>query len=58
VLGTRYGVCAVDMVANEQWGNMAALKGFSVVPVPLAESINVQKLLPADLYDVAKNFFG
>jgi 6-phosphofructokinase 1 len=58
VLGTRYGVCAVDMVANEQWGNMAALKGFSVVPVPLAESINVSKLLPADLYDVAKNFFG
>jgi len=58
VLGTRYGVCAADMVANEQWGNMAALKGFSVVPVPLAESINVQKLLPADLYDVAKNFFG
>ena len=58
VLGTRYGVCAVDMVANEQWGNMAGLKGFSVVPVPLAESINAQKLLPADLYDVAKNFFG
>jgi ATP-dependent phosphofructokinase / diphosphate-dependent phosphofructokinase len=58
VLGTRYGVCAVDMVANEQWGNMAALKGFAVVPVPLAESINVSKLLPADIYDVAKNFFG
>jgi len=58
VLGTRYGVCAVDMVANEQWGNMAALKGFAVVPVPLAESINAQKLLPADLYDVSKNFFG
>jgi 6-phosphofructokinase 1 len=58
VLGARYGVCAVDMVASEQWGHMAALKGFSVVPVPLAESINAPKLLPADLYDVAKNFFG
>jgi len=58
VLGTRSGVCAVDMVANEQWGQMAALKGFSVVPVPLAESINVNKQLPADIYDVAKNFFG
>lgn len=58
VLGTRYGICAVDMVAKEQWGNMAALRGFEVQPVPLSESVHVNKTVPDDIYDVAKNFFG
>lgn len=58
VLGTRYGVCAVDMVADEQWGMMVALRGFDVVPVPLADSVHVNKTLPPEIYEVAKNFFG
>jgi 6-phosphofructokinase 1 len=58
VLGTRYGVAAVDMVASEQWGCMAALQGFEVKPVPLSKALGVEKTLPEDLYDVSKNFFG
>lgn len=58
VLGTRYGVCAVDMVADEQWGKMAALKGFEIIPVPLSECIHANKTVPPELYEVAKNFFG
>ena len=58
VLGTRYGVCAVDMVAQEKWGHMAALRGFDVAAVPLEESLGENKTLPLDVYDVAKNFFG
>ncbi len=58
VLGTRYGVVAVDMVAQEKWGYMAALKGFEVVPSPLAESAQENKTVPLHIYDVAKNFFG
>ncbi len=58
VLGTRFGVCAVDMVANEQWGNMVSLRGFDVAPVPLSEVGEGYKTLPTDIYDVSKNFFG
>jgi 6-phosphofructokinase 1 len=58
VLGTRYGICAVDMVANEQWGYMAAQRGFEVIPVPLADALKANKQIPDDIYEVAKNFFG
>jgi 6-phosphofructokinase 1 len=58
VLGTRYGVMAVDMVAQEKWGYMAALQGFNVVPIPLTDAVGVNKTLPPDIYDLAKNFFG
>ncbi len=58
VLGTRYGVMAVDMVAQEKWGHMAALQGFNVVAIPLSEAVGVNKTLPPELFDVAKNFFG
>jgi len=58
VLATRYGVCAVDMVKNGKFGHMAALRGTEVLPVPLEECIHQQKLVPPQLYDVAKVFFG
>jgi len=59
VLGTRYGVVAVDMVAEEKWGHMAALRGFEVKAVPLlSDQMHESKTLPLELYDVAKNFFG
>ena len=58
VLATRYGICAVDMVNNEQWGMMAGLKGTEVVPVPLEEALKEEKKVPLGLYEVAKVFFG
>ncbi len=58
ILGSRYGICAVDMVHNGNWGSMAALKGVEVVPVPLEECMNNIKTLPHELYEVAKVFFG
>lgn len=58
VLGTRYGVYAVDMVAREEWGKMAALRGFEVISLPIADSVHVNKTVPESIYDVAKNFFG
>jgi len=58
VLGTRYGVAAVDMVAQEKWGMMAALRGFEVLPIALSEAVGVNKTVPEEVFDVAKNFFG
>jgi len=58
VLGTRYGICACDIVANEQWGYMSAQRGFEIIPVPLADALKSNKRLPESVYEVAKNFFG
>jgi ATP-dependent phosphofructokinase / diphosphate-dependent phosphofructokinase len=58
VLATRYGVCAIDMVQKEMWGQMAALRGNQIMPVPLEECINTEKVVPSEFYDVAKVFFG
>jgi len=58
VLATRFGVTAIDMVKNEQWGYMAALRGTEVVPRPLDECVHQDKRVPAELYEVAKVFFG
>ena len=58
VLATRYGVCAIDMVQKEMWGKMAVLRGTQIIPVPLEECINTEKLVPIEFYDVAKVFFG
>jgi ATP-dependent phosphofructokinase / diphosphate-dependent phosphofructokinase len=58
VLGTRYGVAAVDMVAAEKWGHMAALRGFNVEAIPIVEGVAQNKTVPPEIYDVAKNFFG
>ena len=38
ILATRVGVYAADLVASGQFGQMVALKGNTVVPVPLAEA--------------------
>jgi len=58
VLATRYGICAVDMVHKEQWGQMAILKGTEVIPMPLEQCLGKDKLVPMELYQVAKVFFG
>jgi ATP-dependent phosphofructokinase / diphosphate-dependent phosphofructokinase len=58
VLATRYGLKAADLVHDGEFGQMAALRGDSVVSVPLAEAVAELKKVPRDWYDVAKAFFG
>jgi ATP-dependent phosphofructokinase / diphosphate-dependent phosphofructokinase len=58
VLATRYGLKAADLVHEEQWGQMAALQGDSVVAVPLADAVAELKTVPPGWYDVARAFFG
>ncbi len=58
VLATRLGVCACDLVARGEFGMMAALRGYEVEPVPLAEAVKTLKTLDMKLYDLAKGFFG
>jgi len=58
VLGTRFGVKAVELVKAGKFGQMVALKGNAIVDVPLASAVDALKLVPKELYDMAKVFFG
>ena len=58
VLATRFGVKAVDMVVNGEFGKMAALKGSEIVPVSLEEVAKGRKTVNMELYEIAKVFFG
>lgn len=58
VLATRFGVRAVDAVANSEWGKMVALQGSSIVLVDIAEAIRELRTAPPELYEIASVFFG
>jgi 6-phosphofructokinase 1 len=58
VLATRFGVAAIELVKEEQFGYMVGLRGNRVVPVLLKEALAAPKTVDAELYDIAKVFFG
>src|SRR6266498_3689537 len=58
VLATRYGLKAADLVHEQRWGTMAALRGDSIVEVTLADAVAQLKTVPPQWYDVARAFFG
>jgi ATP-dependent phosphofructokinase / diphosphate-dependent phosphofructokinase len=58
VLGTRFGVAAIDAVTAGDYGKMVALRGTEVFPVPLADALAEPKLLDPELYETAEVFFG
>ncbi len=58
VLGTRFGVKAVELIKNKRFGKMAALAGIKIIDVPLEEAVKALKTVDMELYDIAKVFFG
>jgi ATP-dependent phosphofructokinase / diphosphate-dependent phosphofructokinase len=72
VLGTRYGVKAVELAMDGKFGNMVSLRGPDVVGVPIDSVITEvidkktgqprlrvrNRCVPKELYEVAKVFFG
>lgn len=48
VLATHLGTCAADMVADENFGVMAAYRGGEVVPVPFEDVAGKEKSVPLD----------
>jgi 6-phosphofructokinase 1 len=58
VLGTRFGVKAVELIINKKFGQMVALAGNKIIDVPLTEAVKALKTVDAELYDIAKVFFG
>jgi ATP-dependent phosphofructokinase / diphosphate-dependent phosphofructokinase len=58
VLGTRFGVSAIDAVTEGDYGKMVALRGTEIVRVPLDEALAEPKLLDSALFRTAEVFFG
>lgn len=58
ILGTRFGVRAVELVFQEKFGRMVSLSGNKIVDVPLVEATKELKVLDMVFYDIAKVFFG
>jgi phosphofructokinase-like protein len=58
VLATRFGLHAVDAVADGDFGVMVALKGTDIVRVKLSEATAELKTVPTERYKEAEVFFG
>ncbi|MDX6557634.1 MAG: ATP-dependent phosphofructokinase / diphosphate-dependent phosphofructokinase [Blastocatellia bacterium] len=58
ILATRFGIKAYEMVRDEKWGEMAAIRGNRIISVPLAEAVGELKQLDPEIYRVAEVFFG
>ena len=58
VLGTRFGVAAIDAVTEGRFGQMVALRGTEIELVPLDDALAEPKLLDPRLFETAEVFFG
>jgi len=57
-LATRFGLQAIDAVAEGDFGTMMALRGTKIVRVPLIEGTGELKLVSPEEYAEAEVFFG
>jgi len=58
ILGTRFGVKAVELALEGKFGYMASLQGTQVVGVPIEQATGTLKTVDKELYNIAKIFFG
>jgi 6-phosphofructokinase 1 len=58
VLGTRFGIAAVDLAVAGGWGRMVSRHAQDVADVSLQEALGPRRLVPMDLYREAEVFFG
>jgi len=57
-LGLRYGAKAADLIHEGKFGQMASLQGTEIKDAPLAAAVAERKLVPKELWELAKSFFG
>lgn len=58
VLGTRFGVYAVEMIRDNKFGRMAALRGAEIIDISLEEAVSSTKTVNDEFYSVAKVFYS
>jgi len=58
ILGTRFGVKAVELVTRGEFGKMVSLQGNKITSVPLEKAVGTLKTVDMELYKTSKIFFG
>ncbi len=58
MLGTRFGISAVDLVHRKEFGKMVSLRGNKIVAIDLKEATSKAKRIDEELYEIAEVFFG
>lgn len=58
LLGTRFGLAAVDFVHEGKFGCLVGIQGNRLVSVPLKDVVGKRKTVSEELYEVASVFFG
>lgn len=58
VLGTRYGVKAVDLIKEGKTGMMVSLQGTKITAMPISEALTKLKLVDPELVETAAIFYG
>jgi ATP-dependent phosphofructokinase / diphosphate-dependent phosphofructokinase len=58
VLGTRFGLAAIDLASAQGWGRMVSRRAQDVEDVPISEALGPRKVVPLDLYRESEVFFG
>jgi phosphofructokinase-like protein len=58
LLGTRYGVRAVDLIHEGKVGQMVCLRGNKIINVPLQKTMKKLKYVDPELIRTAEIFFG
>ena len=58
VLGTRYGLKAVDLVHQKKFGRMVSLQGNKIVDVDVKDAVGTLKTIDKELHEQTKVFFG
>ncbi len=48
ILGTRFGVAAVGLIADEKFGHMVSYQNYQILSVPIAEAVHRIKLVSTD----------
>ncbi len=58
VLGTRFGIAAIELIHKGEFGKIVVLRGNKIVPIELKEIMGQYKTVDDYWYDLAKVFFG
>ncbi len=58
VLATRFGLKAMELAHEGQWGCMVALSCAKIIPVALEEGVRETKFVDPELFSSAEVFFG
>jgi 6-phosphofructokinase 1 len=58
ILATRFGAAATELVRNDEYGKMVALRGSGIISIPLEDAVARLKMVDVRYYTMAKSVVG